>query len=263
MLLKEIDFTAFEAVKKKVFTFANDGNTVIQPYRTLYSFTEISHDSAHKHIFVEVVTDEYNWKMYYIYEDIGLCCYRMQVLHNVDMLTVERLIESVNSYEWGLDGFFKRLKQAEGNNQHISILEIKVCEEVGEIALARHYMEYRKNRLEALDAQRAKEWSEREAAEKAEEEKYIAETVAEAENTLKSHKPLDNKDFNNTTLILYLFKKYEINIPLKTQGWINQALATIQFKVDGTCAYSYLRSSRNSTVFMKYLEQLNEKILNT
>lgn len=63
-------------------------------------------------------------------------------------------------------------------------------------------------------------------------------------------------------VILHLFKLYNIKVPLKTQGWINEALYSLRYNDynDGKWGYEYYNSSKNSTVFYKYLEQLVKKI---
>ena len=56
-------------------------------------------------------------------------------------------------------------------------------------------------------------------------------------------------------------KIYEIKIPLKTQGWINNALASIFYDIeDGKISYTYYKSSANSNVFRKYLSEFVGKV---
>ncbi len=55
-------------------------------------------------------------------------------------------------------------------------------------------------------------------------------------------------------------KKHNINVPMKTQGWINQALTEIYFDEEYGWSYKYYKSSADSTVFHKYLKQLVEVI---
>ena len=55
-------------------------------------------------------------------------------------------------------------------------------------------------------------------------------------------------------------KKHNINVPLKTQGWINQALSTIKYNEEYGWSYIYYSSSADSTVFMKYLKELVNKV---
>lgn len=49
------------------------------------------------------------------------------------------------------------------------------------------------------------------------------------------------------TVILMAMKKNGINIPIKTQGWINKALAKIYFLENGEISYSYYSNHKDST----------------
>jgi len=58
-----------------------------------------------------------------------------------------------------------------------------------------------------------------------------------------------------------MMKMYGIDVPLKTQGWINNALANIFYDVENDeYSYTYYSSSKNSEVFGKYLSVLISKI---
>lgn len=70
-----------------------------------------------------------------------------------------------------------------------------------------------------------------------------------------------NKSEYDTSLILYLMKKHNIKIPIKTQGWIKKALAKVYYDQEDNCySYYYYNDSNNSTVFQRYLNQLIEKV---
>jgi hypothetical protein len=56
-------------------------------------------------------------------------------------------------------------------------------------------------------------------------------------------------------------KMYGINVPLKTQGWINNALANIFYDAENDeYSYTYYSSSKNSETFGKYLDELIRKV---
>jgi len=58
-------------------------------------------------------------------------------------------------------------------------------------------------------------------------------------------------------------KLNNIKVPLKTQGWINQALANISYNQEWKdYSYNYYKSSADSKVFAKYLNQLVKAIQN-
>ena len=106
--------------------------------------------------------------------------------------------------------------------------------------------------------------AERQAMEREEEEKRLAEVqkaLSDAEYKIFRQEELHNEEIEETTIINALMKKYGINVPLRTQGWINSKLAMIVFK-DGKISYKYYGKSQrdNSTVFKKYLVELENAI---
>lgn len=264
MEFKEIDFNSLELVRKQCITFAKDGNTVVKPYKTLYNMEQITHDPAHEKLYVEVVKGKNSWEedSYCLFEDLGKIYNKVNWIHR--WWTLEEFTEKIGKYEYlGKDGLFKRLKVSEDNGYYINKVDIELCIIFGEIELAKHYTEYREKRRVAQEAKRQAEIAEREAMEKAEEEKRLAEiekTISEAENTIRTQGTLNNVKFEGSTIILYLLKKHGVNVPLKTQGWVNKALAKVMY-CDGKIAYSYYNTSRNSTVFYRYLKELEEKIM--
>ena len=76
MKIKEIAFDTLESVRKKCIKFANDGNTVVKPYKTLYSLGNIAHDAKYKNLYLEVVKGKESWAEthYQIWEDFQVIC---------------------------------------------------------------------------------------------------------------------------------------------------------------------------------------------
>lgn len=90
-------------------------------------------------------------------------------------------------------------------------------------------------------------------------DKYDA-CISNAVNAIRNNEELSNNDIetltgNVTSIILELMRVYNIEIPLKTKGWINSALVRIYHKNDAY-TYSYYSKSRDSSVFMDYLNKL-------
>ncbi|MDL2248778.1 hypothetical protein LJB89_03690 [Tyzzerella sp. OttesenSCG-928-J15] len=66
---------------------------------------------------------------------------------------------------------------------------------------------------------------------------------------------------NDSTLLNELMNRYEIRVPIKTKGWVNMALSQIMPFNDGEgYTYMYYRTSKDSTVFINYLNELVNKI---
>ena len=56
------------------------------------------------------------------------------------------------------------------------------------------------------------------------------------------------------SLIMQLFREHEIALPLKTQGWVINALHDIHYDENkGRWSYQYYNKSKDSTVFFAYL----------
>lgn len=262
--LQNINFEGLETVRRQCITFAKDGNTIVKPYKTLYNVEQITGKAEHKTLYFEVVKGKEAWEenSYCLFEDLGKIC------SEVDWIpkhwTLEEFTEKIGNWGYlGEEGLFKRLKESEENGYYINLLDIQLCIILDKLELAKHYAEYRENRIKAREEKEAKERAEREAIEREEEEKHNAEvkkTIEEAENIIRTQGTLYNEEFEGKTIVLYLFKKYGVNVPIKTQGWINNALAKVWFE-DGKITYGYYTTSKNSTVFIKYLKQLEYAIL--
>ena len=265
MEIREVNFETLQSVRKKCITFAKDGNTVVKPYKTLYNMEQITNNPAHKNLYIEVKKQKETWKEeteYYLFDDLGKIC-NYQGRFDED-ITLERLSELINKYPFfGKDGLLKQLKEAEENGRYINKVDIELCFTLGEAELAKHYAEYRKKKVIEWEEERKDEQAEREAREREEEEKRLAEiekSILDAENKIRAKEMLYNNEIDDNTIVLRLLKKYSVNVPLKTQGWINNALSVITYDKDGKITYRYHSSSKDSTVFYKYLRELEEKI---
>jgi hypothetical protein len=159
------------------------------------------------------------------------------------------------------------------NMQFINVAEIKLMELAGE---PQEYINKLIEHKQKVIDLREKESQEREWKREQEDKEYIEqknneanEKIIKAEQAIINQTKVKNEDIttykskydsNTTSIILYLMKQYNIKVPLKTQGWINKALASIIY--DEGWTYNYYNSSTNSTVFMKYFNELIEKINN-
>lgn len=262
MKIREINFEELQSVRKKCIIFAKDGNTVVKPYKTLYSLEQITHDQPHKNLYVEVIKGQYN-NEYRLFDDLGVIC--ISVDYVPDFLTIDEISDRLSKYNYlGTDGFFRRLEMLETKHQHISMLYIELCKLLGKSDLAEHYIEYRRKRIEQQNARIEKARLEREAQEREEEKKRAEEFENKINSVLESfqkHNKVQNFEIDGKSVILYLMKKYGINVPLRTQGWINKALAYVDWSYNGKITYGYYKSSQDSKVFWEYLQELERKIL--
>ena len=265
MELKNVNFESLGTVRRKCITFAKDGNTIVKPYKTLYNVEQITGNAEHKTLYFEVVKGKETWEetSYCLFEDLGCICSKVDWIPGC--CTLEEFTEKIGKWTYfGKDGLLKRLKESEENGWYINLLDIELCIILEELELAKHYTEYRENRKKAIDEAEEKKRAEREAKEREEEEKRLAEVqkvLSDAEYKIFKQEELHNEEIEETTIINALMKKYGINVPLRTQGWINSKLAMIVFK-DGKISYKYYGKSQrdNSTVFKKYLVELENAI---
>lgn len=266
MGIKDINFDTLESVRKKCITFAKDGNTVVKPYKTLYNVEQITHNAEHHNLYLEVVKGKESWEEdgYCLWDDLEKICTKVDWIPRY--WTLEEFTEKLHKWEYfGIGGFFKRLKVSEENGYHISKADIEICAVLGEIELAKHYAEYREERIRRQEEKRQAAIAEREAKEREEKEKHNAEVqkvIDDAEYRIFHQEEVENEEVDGVSVINVLMRKHRINVPLRTQGWINSKLAKIIFNKDGKISYKFYGKSQrdNSTVFNKYLVELETAI---
>lgn len=115
----------------------------------------------------------------------------------------------------------------------------------------------------AEEAKREEEHKKRLAQEAAEEEALMnrrSAVLEEAEKAIINNGKVENKQLEkmDTTIILALMYKYEIDVPIRTKGWINNSLVSIDY--EGNDNFSYKYYNRTSTVFSDYMQELKQKI---
>ena len=264
--LKNVNFEELETVRRQCITFAKDGNSIVKPYKTLYNVEQLTGKAEHKTLYFEVVKGKETWEedSYCLFEDLGKICSKVDWIPKY--WTLEEFTEKIENWGYlGEEGLFKRLKESEENGYYINLLDIQLCVILGKLELAKHYAEYRENRIKAREEKEAKERAEREAMEKEKEEKHNAEVqkvVDNAEYKIFHQEEVENEEVDGVSVINVLMRKHGINVPLRTQGWINSKLAKIIFNKDGKISYKFYGKSQrdNSTVFKKYLVELETAI---
>lgn len=122
------------------------------------------------------------------------------------------------------------------------------------------------------DAARAAQIAAEEKAFCEEQNKQAEQAVSEALRVIRSGGVLKNTkiqfyrsqyDSSTYSVVNYLMRKYQVNVPLRTQGWINEKLvsATIQ---DGSCEhlqYYRVKNGRYSQKFFEYMNALIQAVL--
>jgi hypothetical protein len=151
---------------------------------------------------------------------------------------VERIFNEsmANPQKWA-DGFFAeilgRAEEAKAHNAPIR--------------------EAREQENQRRDAEREAKRVAEEQAEKAEYE----QAIKTAESKILNKETVSNTDIQGKSLVMQLFREHEIAVPLKTQGWIINAMHSIEYDADrDRWSYRYFNNSRDSTVFSDYLPLL-------
>ena len=260
MKIREINFETMESVRKKCITFAKDGNAVIKRYKMLYSLENITHNTLHQNLYLEVIKGkEWEETHYQIWEDFQVICISQGWAQG--FYDIKEFSEKIADYPYlSIDGFYKKLEEAERNSWYINKIDIEVCALLGNIDLAKHYSEYRERQIAEKEAKLQAEAAERERRKREEEEKRLSEiekNIIDAENKIFHQEELKNTEVDGKSVINKLMEKYGIKVPLRTQGWINSKLAMIVFN-GGNISYKFYGKSQkdNSTVFRKYLVEL-------
>ena len=166
------------------------------------------------------------------------------------------------------------LIEKENKNQFINVVEIKILETGGENQeLINHYIKYRNDfyaRREAEEQERRRIREEKEQEKIKNKQIELEKLIADTEQQILNNEKIINKtitvlnknnEFVDTSLLLYLFKQNNIDVPLKTQGWVNNSLYSIQNQ-EGLNKYTYSYQGRNSTVIRNYILELIETIKN-
>lgn len=239
--------------------------------KEIYPLSDLLQHEEFKNVYYEI-TDN-NYAMLYIdFEIIHYAIGRGFYLDTEKEELKERLsnLKTVNLKEYK-EYLIKSIK----NNQFVNVSEIKLMELSGESQeFINQLKEYRENYI----AKREREEKEKKEQREIENQKYIDDKNAIAEKqveefiqNVKAKKEITNDDvtfyksryeYNTTSIILYMMKKHNIKVPLKTQGWIVAALSSIYYDTKNEYwSYRYFKSSVNSTVFYDYFKQLIQEIL--
>jgi hypothetical protein len=257
-----------ESMKKCLYI---SDNKAIVRHKELTCIADIINDEIYKNLYVE---SDYMENFGEVFIDFGFIYMGMgrTIDKNSDIKYSTEQLTTIT-----LDEYKAYITKCFNTNQFINVAEIKLMELAGEPT--EYIQALTEHRQKVLDL-RAKEHKEREEKRQKEEQDYIGmknaeadEQIREAEQNIINKNGIKNKDIttykesrhnsNTTSIINYLMKKYDIKVPLKTQGWINNALAGIFYDEQiNQWTYNYYTSSANSTVFMGYMKLLIEKIEN-
>ena len=254
--------------RKKCLYISN--NKAVVRNKDLTCIAELVNDESYKNLYV---VSDYTNNFGEIFINLGFVFMGTgRTLDKHD--TIERIKDGTKHLiALMIDDYRQHITKCLNNSQFINVAEIKLMELAGEPI---EYIQTLEDHRQKVIDLREQESKEREQKKEAEEQAYITEQnnktesiVDNAEKSIVNKQPVKNIEItiyksqynnNTTSLILHLMKKHNINVPMKTQGWINQALSTINYNDEYGWSYTYYNSSADSTVFHKYLHQLVEAV---
>ena len=259
MKLNELT-TPFE--RKKFFTYASDGNTVVTRSKRV------------QRVSGNVYRGEDNVMQNGAFVNCGLYVGFPETQIGLKMSevnterTVEEIVSEVTRYGCAnAADFAKEMQTRCENTLFIGKAQISFLEQFRPDMVADCW-EARKR----LSEKKAAEAAARTAREEAENRAFVdaanavtESTVKEAVQTIRTGGSLRNcevtvyrsrYDYSTYRLVNYLARKFGVNIPLRTQGWINRYLLSIEIR-DGKMVGGKMEPrARQSGVIFQYMNQL-------
>jgi len=242
-------------------------NKAIVRNKELTCIANLVNDETYKNLYIE---SDYTKDFGEVFINFGFVFMGMgrTISKNDDAEHIKQCTEHLSTIT--LEAYKNYIEKCFNNNQFINVAEIKLMELAGE---SQEYIQtLTDHRQKVLDL-RERERNEKEQKREQEQKNYVdkennkaIDIIWNAEQAIINKGKIKNVDVtlyksrydsNTSSLILHLMKFYNINVPLKTQGWINKALADVFYNNDNECwSYQYYTSSKNSEVFSEYLDKL-------
>lgn len=192
----------------KILKYKNDGITAITANKTL---TQISNN-----LYCYEEIDDYDDITYYYYIKCnnGICYPLMRSRYELTARDIEQL------KDYNEQAILQNMAQREEKGKFINNIDILFCNLLRLPELANHYKEYREIYLKL----QKKEQEEQEQERQEQEKQKALEQLQRAEQDFKNNKEITPANFKN------LCKKYNITIPTKVLGWLDQHCGYISAK---------------------------------
>lgn len=246
MTLGEIKFDEMDTVKIHCIDFSKTkNNTAVKHYLNLYPMEAITGNKELHGFYMEIKKDGC-FTDYTVWNDCeGILAVKyFKPEEDFDISAVSEIMNR-NMLFKGFEGYKRLLAKKEENGAFINIVEISALIELGDTELASHYNNYRENYIRMQEEKNRELELQRQAKHQKEiemQQKAFETQITNAEECIRMNKLLQNDllDTGNH-LVLYLMKKHNISVPLKTQGWINNKLTSVVFNKDDTITVYFLR----------------------
>ncbi len=182
---------------------------------------------------------------------------------------IEYILSQVNYRGMdSLENFMAAVKTRLEKQDHFRFTEIEFIKHIAP-ELENQMWESRKAFAENQRKKRMEEAAQREA----EDQAFIAEQNAKAEQIvnkameiLRNGGKLENQivtfyqsryEHNSYSIVNYLMRKYGVNVPIRTQGWINNKLGSARIE-NGKCERLQYYRARGAQCSQKFFDCMNE-----
>lgn len=245
--LKNIDLSGIETKRIRATGYKSDHNTPCKHFFDACPLDFVLSNEAYKGLYIALKEkayqdggNDYNGGWYMIFNDIGDNVY-IEFLGFMGNEDLERMIEKINSMQAyiGRAGFLSYCSLLSARGWFVKNPELMALDMIGESELAKKY------RIEKAAIIEKKEQEDRERREqyRKEQEEKARRLAEEKENALReAATKIRNRQTtdNDNGIILDLMRKYGVDVPLRTQGWILDCLVCVTFDGD-TVNYRYYK----------------------
>ena len=265
MTLAELN-TPFQ--RKKIITYGSDHCTAVYHNKELQHITGSIYKGRNK-------VDTYgqlSCRIYVFFEKLNVGIDLLEIPHP-DYFEVEKIENSIiNDYKMDSpENFILDMESRVERRNHIGNAMIQLASHIK----PERVEIYRQARLDyrAMKDKEATEHKEKckqkeilycqEQNQKSDEQiKLAIQTIKNKGKLLNSEISIYSSRYTYSTyrIINHLMKMFDIKVPIKTQGWINDALYDVEM-INDIYSYQYYKKNNDSKVFKKYLTILVEKIL--
>lgn len=245
--LKNIDLSGIETKRIRATGYKSDHNTPCKHFFDACPLDLVLSDEAYKGLYIALKEkayqdggNDYNGGYYMTFNDIGDNVY-IEFLGFMGNEDIERMREKLNSMQAyiGRSGFLSYCAALSARGWFVKNPELMTLDMIGEVELVKKYRIEKAaiiEKKEQEDRERREQYrKEQEEKQRRIEEEKRAALEAAAEK-IRNRQTTDN----DNGIILDLMRKYGVDVPLRTQGWILDCLVCVTFDGD-TVNYRYYK----------------------
>lgn len=218
----------------------------------------------------ETIKEEYNdhCDVYACYAGIpvGIWIGSVHVDYSIEEVMAQIMRKGMET----LENYMAAIKYRLEKQDHFRFTEVEFIKHIAP-ELENQMWESRKAFAENQHKKRMEQAAQREA----EDQAFIAERNTEAEqivnkalDILRNGGKLENQTvtfyesrYNSSSysIVNYLMRKYGVNVPIRTQGWINEKLVSAKIE-DGKCEHLQYYRAKGAQCSQKFFDCMNELI---